>query len=143
MRIKHNAMWLIAGGTVTGLSDVWSSTDGATWVQAQLIGQTFPARTWHSAQVVNGRMYVIAGVGNTNYDTGSRYNDVWSSADGVNWRQDAAAAPFAPRGLATVIANGNELWLIGGFGFGTFNDVWRSADGANWRVGFSDDIVSP
>jgi hypothetical protein len=86
---------------------------------------------------------VIAGVGGTNYDTGVRYNDVWSSADGVNWRQDAAAAPFAPRGLSTVIAHNNELWLIGGFGFGAFNDVWRSADGANWRVGFSDDIVSP
>ena len=141
--IFNNAMWLIAGGTATGLSDVWTSTDGVSWTQAQPIGQSFPARTWHSVQVVNGRMYVIAGVGGTNYDTGVRYNDVWSSADGVNWRQDAAAAPFAARGLATVIAHSNELWLIGGLGFGTFNDVWRSSDGANWRLGFSDDIVSP
>jgi hypothetical protein len=139
----NNAMWLIAGGMVTGLSDVWSSTDGATWVQAQPIGQTFPARTWHSVQVANGRMYVISGVRDTNYDTGVRYNDVWSSADGVNWRQDAAAAPFAARGLSTVIAHSNELWLIGGFGFGAFNDVWRSADGATWSLGFSDDIVAP
>jgi hypothetical protein len=141
--ILNNVMWLIAGGTVTGLNDVWSSTDGVTWTQAQQIGQTFPARTWHSAQVVNGRMYVIAGVRDTNYDTGVRYNDVWSSADGVNWRQDAVAAPFAARALSTVVAHSNELWLIGGFGFGAFNDVWRSADGANWRLGFSDDIVSP
>jgi hypothetical protein len=141
--VLNNVMWLIAGGTVTGLNDVWSSTDGVTWTQAQQIGQTFPARTWHSAQVVNGRMYVIAGVRDTNYDTGVRYNDVWSSADGVNWRQDAAAAPFAARALSTVVAHSNELWLIGGFGFGAFNDVWRSADGANWRLAFSDDIVSP
>jgi hypothetical protein len=41
------------------------------------------------------------------------------------------------------VAHSNELWLIGGFGFGAFNDVWRSADGANWRLDFSDDIVSP
>jgi N-acetylneuraminic acid mutarotase len=139
----NNAMWLIAGGTVTGLSDVWSSTDGATWTQAQPIGQSFPARTYHSAQVLNGRMYVIGGVGDTNYDTSIRYNDVWSSPDGLNWRQDTAAAPFAARGLSALLAHNNELWLIGGFGFGVFNDVWRSSDGANWRLGFSDDIVSP
>jgi hypothetical protein len=84
----------------------WSSTDGATWIQAQPIGQTFAPRTYHSAQVVNGRMYVIGGVSDTNYDTGIRYNDVWSTADGVHWREDAAAAPFAPRS-------------------GAFNDVWR------------------
>ncbi|HEV7358039.1 MAG TPA: kelch repeat-containing protein [Steroidobacteraceae bacterium] len=139
----NNAMWLIAGGTVTGLGDVWSSTDGVAWTKAQPVGQTFPARTWHSVQVLNGRMYVVAGVSDTNYDTGVRYNDVWSSADGVSWRQETAAAPFAPRGLASVIAHNNELWLIGGFGFGAFNDVWRSADGANWRLGFSEDIVAP
>jgi hypothetical protein len=65
-------------------------------------------------------MYVIGGVSDTNY-----YNDVWSTADGVHWREDAAGAPFAPRGLSAVIAHSNELWLIGGFGFGAFNDVWR------------------
>ena len=139
----NNAMWLIAGGTVTGLNDVWSSTDGVTWTQAHPVGQSFPARTWDSVQVLNGRMYVLAGVSDTNYDTAVRYNDVWSSADGVNWRQETAAAPFAPRALATVITHNNSLWLIGGFGFGAFNDVWRSTDGANWSLGFSEDIVSP
>jgi hypothetical protein len=84
----------------------WSSTDGATWIQAQPIGQTFTPRTYRSAQVVNGRMYVIGGVSDTNYDTSIRYNDVWSTADGVHWREDAAGAPFAPRS-------------------GAFNDVWR------------------
>ena len=47
---------------------------------------------------MHGRMWLLGG---GTYDTPDRpkrlfYNEVWSSADGVNWRKDATA-PWAPR----------------------------------------------
>lgn len=139
--VFNNAMWLVAGGDSNGLSDAWSSIDGVTWTPRASPG--FPARTWHSAAVANGRLYVSGGASSDNYETGVRYNDVWSTADGATWRQDTPAAGFSPRTLAPFVVRDNELWLIGGFGIAFHDDVWRSTDGVLWRVGFNHGIVAP
>jgi hypothetical protein len=69
-------------------------------------------------------------------------NDVWSSADGINWRQDATAQ-FEPRSSPGLAIHNNELWIIDGIGYTRFNDVWRSTDGINWRVGFNQNFTTP
>jgi hypothetical protein len=138
----NNALWVIAG-TGTGGSaqqDVWRSSDGVNWTLAQ--GAAFPARARHAAAVLNNRMYVVGGASDESFEA-TRYNDVWSSADGITWTQDIASAPFAARGLHALVARNNELWLIGGLGWSLLDDVWRSSDGVNWRVAFTHPIASP
>jgi hypothetical protein len=138
----NNEMLLIGGGQA-GSNEVWRSTDGATWTQVTTTAPMFAPRTRHAATVWNGRVYVVGGTTNDTFALGAHLNDVWSSADGITWREETAAAPFPPRNLHVLLAHNNELWVIAGFGSGAMNDVWRSADGVNWRVGFSRDIAVP
>jgi N-acetylneuraminic acid mutarotase len=141
--VLNNTMWLTGGDGINGASaDVWSSTDGVTWTQRAPVGTGFTARTRHGSAALNGRLYVLGGSDGAAYGV-PVYNDVWSTADGTNWRLESAVAPFAARSLFAMFVHNNELWLSGGVAAGTFNDVWRSSDAVNWRVGFSHDIVAP
>lgn len=137
-----NELWLTGGGTATGTSDVWHSPDGVTWTQVNPVG-SFPPRQRHESAVFNGRLYVVGGTSGEDYATGTLYSDVWSSADGTTWRQDATVPGFAARSQPALAVLGGELWLAGGFGLSFFNDVWRSSDGVNWRLGYSHDIAVP
>ncbi len=141
--VLNNSMWLSAGDNSGGaLADVWASTDGVTWTQQPSAGASFSARTRHETAVLNGRMYVVGGAAGPAYGM-AQYNDVWSTADGTNWRRDSAAAAFGARSLFAMFVHNSELWLSGGLNAGVFNDVWRSSDGVNWRVGFTHDIAVP
>ena len=96
--------------------------------------------------MLGGEIYVLGG--SVNDDVGvvggppkrQLFNDVWKSADGVNWTQLTAAAPWAPRAGASVVVKDGYLYLLGGeYGFtGSpppyFNDVWRTADGTTWEL---------
>jgi hypothetical protein len=106
--------------------DVWSSADGLNWVQEVAPAPWAPRRS-HAVAVFNGRIWVIGGA------TGSSLyplilNDVWSSADGVTWTQEIAAANFPPIANHTVEAFNDRLWIMGG----GYNNVWSSADGITW-----------
>jgi hypothetical protein len=141
--VLNGSMWLIGGDTGGAvLADVWKSTDGVTWTQQPPVGTSFSARTTHGTAVLNGRLYVVGGAAGTAYGV-TQYNDVWSTADGTNWRLDTGAASFSARSMFALIAHNNELWLSGGFAAGLLNDVWRSSDAVSWRVGFSHNITAP
>jgi hypothetical protein len=141
--VLNNSMWMIGGDNGGGaLADVWTSADGMTWTQKTPVGTSFPARTRHATAILNGRLYVVGGAAGTAYGM-TQYNDVWSTADGVNWRMDTAAAAFDARSLFAMFVHNNELWLSGGLSAGLFNDVWRSSDAVNWRVGFTHEIAVP
>jgi hypothetical protein len=138
----NGELWLTGGGNTLGTSEVWRSADGGSWTQLN-VTTPFPARMEHAMEVFNNRMYVMGGFSNENYNTGTRYQDVWSSADGITWTQETAAAGFGPRWHPASMVHGGEMWVVGGFSLSFFNDVWRSSDGKNWRLGFAQDIVVP
>jgi len=131
----NNRLWLI-GGNGAGpyvkdvwRNDVWSTADGVTWRQ-DTAAAAFSGRFGHSAFAFNGKMWVIGGgVGSGSVGGG---NDIWSSADGVNWTQMTNAAPFGSRFDSTVTEFNNSLWLIGTRLGGTQTEVWNSTDGINW-----------
>lgn len=69
----------------------------------------------------------------------SASNEVWSSSDGAEWKQQTASAGWSPRMAAGVVAFKDKMWLMGGnekYYYGTDadlrNDVWSSADGIAW-----------
>jgi len=117
-------------------SEVWSSTDGATWT---LENHQAPWEGRHTAGCVvhRGRMWIVGGDCNQHH----YQNDVWSSADGVHWELANDHVPWAPRVLHYTLAFGGKIWVMGGQTLPQFapadevfyNDVWCSADGVTWQ----------
>jgi len=89
------------------------------------------------AVVFKDRMWVLGG---GTYDTPKIptrkfFNDVWSSADGVNWTRHLEKAPWAPRQYHDVAVFDGRMWVMEGYsqGVGNRNDVWYSEDGVRWH----------
>jgi Kelch motif len=144
----NNALWLFAGSdssnasvSSVGLGDAWRSTDGHTWQPLQ--SPPFSSRMEQATTVFNGRIYVAAGWSTTDYFTAQRFNDVWSTADGVTWRQETPFAQFSGRNSPILLNHNNQLYLIGGFSVSRTHDVWRSDDGIDWSTAFSHPISPP
>ena len=133
-------MWILGGtenyyfGDAGSLkNDVWSSIDGQRWELATDAAAWKP-RAYHQAVVLNGRMYVMGG-GNyvPEYEA---FNDVWSSDDGVNWRQETAAAPWHSRLWFSAVTYRDHIWVLGGWSnkpSTNWGDAWFSKDGRTWR----------
>lgn len=135
----RDRMWLLGGienyyfGDERSVkNDVWSSADGRDWKLETSVAP-WAARAYHQAVTHNGRIYVIGG---GNYvPTHVALNDVWSSADGVDWTRETAAAPWGPRLWFTAAVYRGRIWVLGGWAKqqDNFGDVWHSADGRNWQ----------
>ncbi len=113
-----------------------------TWTEVSRKAE-WPKRWDHSSVSYKGRLWVMGGY-NPGLLKGDTYlEDVWSSADGLNWKEETSSAPWlGRRGHASVVfddGSGEAMYVIGGFvvneetGYREYrNDVWRSTDGANW-----------
>jgi Big-like domain-containing protein len=121
-------------------TDVYSSADGRTW---RLENATPPFAFRHEFMFasLSNRLYLMGGL--TSVTTNDRTNEVWSSANGVDWVQETPAAAFSPRGYSGVTAHNGRLYLLGGF-IGDFDntlidsrlfaadDVWSTTNGSQW-----------
>ena len=148
-------IWVMGGQTLPQMApsdeifygDVWNSANGRDW-QKVLEKAPWPVRGMigHSA-VFRDRIWILGGGTYDTPDTRSRrfYNDVWSTADGIEWEQHTAAAPWAPRQYHDVAVWDDRLWVMEGWydpaaadsidhvaDSGNRNDVWYSADGEQW-----------
>lgn len=133
-------MWLLGGtenyyfGDTTSLkNDVWSSEDGTEWKLA-IANAPWSPRAYHAAVVHDNKMWVFGG-GNYVPEYRAR-NDVWCSADGVNWEQVVAEAPWSPRLWFSGLTYRNHLWVLGGWSnqpSKNWGDVWYSRDGKSWN----------
>jgi hypothetical protein len=135
-------MWLMGGwnnGRLPGHSasnEVWSSADGVSWEQVtQHAGWT--PRLAAGAVVFKGRMWILGGTENYYFgDDRSIKNDVWSSADGKEWKLETAQAGWSPRAYHAAVVHDNKIWVLGGGDYvpkyHALNDVWNSEDGVHW-----------
>lgn len=141
-----------SGALGKGTSDVWSSTDGASWTCVTSTAPWGP-RVNHIFGILGANMYVMGGQTDLNNDS-TALRDVWKSTDGgANWTK-LADAPWAHRGIVNMglPTLSGKLWLVGGgvYGVGGVppvgalqynNDVW-SFDGTTW-ASVSADGVAP
>ena len=136
-------MWLMGGwfnGRLPGHSasgEVWSSTDGVNWTMATKQAGWSP-RIAAGAVAFKGRMWILGGTENYYFgDDASLKNDVWSSADGKEWKRETASAPWSPRAYHAAVVHDGKLWVLGGGNYvpkyHASNDVWSSPDGVNWQ----------
>jgi hypothetical protein len=144
--VHDGKLWVMGGQTVPQFvpgvpevfyNDVWSSADGAHWTRVTEHAAWSPRGMIQGSVDLHGRMWLLGG---GTYDTPAHpkrlfYNEVWSSADGIDWRRDAIA-PWAPRQYQSVAVFDNKMWIMAGANFDTRemnrNDVWYSADGVQW-----------
>jgi len=138
----RDRMWVMGGwykGRLPGHSasnQVWSSTDGVDWRQATAAAGWSP-RLAAGLVEHRGRMWIFGGIEDYYFGTDkSLKNDVWSSADGVEWKQETAAAPWSPRAYHQAVTLGDKIYVLGGGNYvpthHAKNDVWSSSDGVNW-----------
>lgn len=138
-----NRMWIMGGWTNGRLdghgatSEVWSSTDGRDWKQETQNAGWSP-RIASGLVEFQGRMWILGGTENYYFgDQKSLRNDVWSSGDGVNWRQEVAEAPWSARAYHQAVVLNDRIWIMGGGNYvpeyHVKNDVWSSADGIHWE----------
>jgi len=131
--VHDDRLWVIGGDQHT---DVWNTADGVHWNK---IMDKVPWGERYFPYIVSfkGKIWVMGGIrivfpGSQMCD---KYNDIWSSTDGVHWVREVEFARWAPRGLisGTAVLN-DELYIYGGcilYSY-AYNDVWKTGDGVNW-----------
>ena len=135
-------MWFMGGWTNGRLAghgatnEVWSSTDGATWELASKAG--WSPRIAAAVVEFKGRIWMLGGTENYYFgDEQSLKNDVWSSADGKEWKLETADAGWSPRAYHQAAVLNGKLYVFGGGNYvpkyHAVNDVWSSSDGKTWE----------
>jgi outer membrane protein assembly factor BamB len=141
-----NKIWVMGGQTMPAFGggkekfyrDIWTSSDGIKWDQVKPQEPLWSPRGMIGGSVVfQDRIWILGG---GTYDTPTTpkrnfYNDVWSSADGVNWKRHTNSAAFPPRQYHDVAVFDGRMWVFEGYHRkgGNRNDVWHSDDGVNWH----------
>ncbi len=115
-------------------NDVWNTTDGTNWTRVLEHAPWTPRGMIGGSVVFKNRMWLVGG---GTYDTPQQpsrnyYNEVWSTADGLNWTNVLLDAPWEPRQYHDVAVFDNRMWVLEGFHDRNLNDVWSSADGVAW-----------
>ena len=114
--VFKNRMWMLGGGTYdtptkpkrTFYNEVWSSVDGITWT-LHVESAPWDPRQFHSVAIFDDRMWVLTGYNKPR----GELNDVWYSADGVNW-YEVPGTPWSIRHAVSVFVHDNALWMTGG-----------------------------
>ena len=140
----QDKMWIMGGwynGRLPGHSasnQVWSSTDGVTWEQVTAAAGWTP-RLAAGLVEFRGRLWMLGGTENYYFgDDKSLKNDVWSSADGKEWKLETANAAWSPRAYHQAVVLNDRIYLFGGGNYvpdyHAKNDVWSSNDGVHWTL---------
>ena len=134
--VFDDKIWVLGGKTNNGNEDdAWYSADGIHWSEATA-NAAWSARRAHSSVVFDNKIWVLGG---STIDSGNIHkNDVWYSADGINWIEATIAAAWSARRAHSSVVFDDKIWVMGGNAGGVKNDVWYSADGINWDYATTD-----
>ncbi len=154
-RVGHRAavfrdkLWVLGGRYGPGFNDVWYTEDGQAWEAAP--DAPWTGRWDHAVAVYEDRLWVVGGragypgIGRASAFYSNDLDDVWSTADGVTWREETAHAPFLPSSGHTALAFENRLWAVGSYigamGFGPHTLAGSNLAGFRYRVDSVPDTV--
>jgi N-acetylneuraminic acid mutarotase len=131
-------IWIMGGRTFSAsgtpayspTSAIWHSADGAHWTKVS----TNPMAIRENPGMISAgdRLWISGGF---HYFDEIEYkqlyhNNVWSSADGLNWVRVTEHAAWSPRRAPGFLAHDDKLWVLGGQNGELVNirldDVWFS-----------------
>lgn len=129
----YSAIAVHNGRVFAAKNSVWASDNGKDWSLVSENGPTDAVTALPMMRSFKGRLWFF------------HFGEVWSSADGSEWRKEDA--PFGRRSSFAVEVFNDSLWLIGGGLMEpasppevqypertAMNDVWRSSDGYTWEL---------
>ncbi len=135
-------MWVLGGhnnasGIMGTLQDIWRSSDGVNWEEVTPAGASWPERCQAVALVHDGHMWILGGYYFDTEGVTRLRNDVWCSANGIDWTEVTDTAPWEARSTASGQVADGKMWLYAGStdpanNSGLKNDLWSSQDGLNW-----------
>ncbi len=145
--VHEGRIWVMGGQALPQLApapkalhhDVWNTEDGIHWIRVTDRAAWAARGMIGGSALLDGRIWLLGG---GTYQTPEHprrtiYNEVWSSADGAQWKLHVGSAPWSPRQFHNVAAFDNKLWVLAGSDSSrppyNKNDVWYSADGVNWH----------
>lgn len=150
--VYKDRLWIMGGWFSSFASpprDVWSTADGKEW-KLEIKEAAWKHSDFSMAAVFKDQMFFMGGWHNGRLPDHSASNQVWSSTDGVDWKQVTEAAGWSPRIAGGLVVFKDKLWLLGGtenYYFGDQNslknDVWSSTDGKDWKLETADAGWSP
>ena len=135
-------------GSLSPVSDVWSSADGVEWV-CHIEHAPFPRRFYHTIAACDNKLWVLEGHNSHPHrypeepagaelppvgSEGNR-NDVWWSDDGQNWHE-LKGTPWPLRHAASVAVHQDALWISVGNTDWTGNPKLKGAEGFRADVWF-------
>ncbi len=127
--VFKDKMWVIGGVTADDVrqTDVWNSTDGATWTLAADTVSLLK-RLGFTIIPFKGALYLLGGA---IFET---FGDVWRSENGAHWTQVTDSTGWW-RQFHSAIVHNNKMWILGGYNENgkKCNDVWYSSDGITWK----------
>lgn len=134
--VHRNKLFVMGGqrslAPDVGVTDVWTSSDGFVWNQ---IASDLAFLGKNLSGVVtsfNDRIWVVGGGYYDHPVPSERWtNHVYSSPDGVNWRQEPDA-PWTGRQYADICVWDNKLWMVGGHNGSNLADIWYMEKGGTW-----------
>jgi hypothetical protein len=121
--VLNNKIWIIGGTDGNdSFSDIWNSEDAVHWVK-QADNMPFGKRSGSQFVILNNRVYMIG-------------NDVWSSADGLNWILETKELVKGENifGGAAIVFD-NRIWILGCNRNGKFrSEMLVSDNGREWTA---------
>lgn len=138
-----NRFWILGGrykeesGGWEDRNDIWSSVDGINWVEEANTLPFSSSNTYrYSITEFNEKLWLIDSYQN---DSDNRFNDVWSSIDGVHWTLVVSSSGREFNNIQLVSFN-NRMWVVGrgleylGSARYTIDGVWSTLDGIIWQL---------
>lgn len=131
----RDKIWLVGGYDGKNYyHDVWNSPDGVNWTRATENAAWSP-RNATRLVVFRDRLWLIGGgvIDGEKTNNPASENEIWSSADGVEWTR--AKTSGVAKLAGTPVVFDDKLWLVGANrNDGDFaSAVLVSADGAEWQ----------
>jgi len=131
-------LWIICGITFEAtpglrLSDVWCSENGSEWTETTMqINEEIIGLADHATVVFKDRLWVLGG---NDYSRTIRSGRVYSSTDGIEWREPEKVGFWVSSDFPSVVYD-EKIWVLGGVFGGEAgiiqNSIWTSPDGMTW-----------
>ena len=123
--VAFGASGYVAIGVADSATTVWTSADGAIWVQQPANSEVFGDASWVHLLTAAGPGFVAIG----HESSGAA---VWTSADGTSWaRAPVDSSTFANASISG-LASGSGHIVAGGSQDGEAA-IWHSGDGYTWE----------
>ena len=123
-------IWVIGG---TGESDVWSSTDGSTWVEENAnTGMGAGLIHKHASAVFDNKIWVIGGTYGISITSPGKF--VWSSTKGRAWNKGTADLTIPVNFYPRAVEYKNRLWSFGGSSTGTKVFLSSTSPATGWKA---------